>query len=266
MQVAGRWLGADLKEFGPMRAAILTFLLAATSSAVAGAAVAQVGMDAGARICGEIQLRDESAEAFTQRLAAEGETPMWIWLAIDGMQGGPDRMSFTLQQINGARVLFANGGIDDAANDNLAQALARHGPIDEVWLNSPGGNSRVGVQMGHTLRDAGLITMVKAGHGCASACSTAFLGGLMRRVEPGAIYGVHMYSSQINGAGPAVTQDLYNDIQWQGAMGAAERIAFAQEMGVTRKWASIWSSTRPGCMTFMSQAELSSTLVNNLLD
>jgi hypothetical protein len=107
---------------------------------------------------------------------------------------------------------------------------------------------------------------VKAGNGCASACSTAFLGGLMRRVEPGAIYGVHMYSTQIDGAGPAVTQDLFNDIQWQGAMGATERIFYAQEMGVTRKWASIWSGTRPGCMTFMSQTELSSTLVNNLLD
>ena len=88
----------------------------------------------------------------------------------------------------------------------------------------------------------------------------------MRRVEPGAVYGVHMYSTQVDGTGPAVTQALFNDIQWQGAMGATERIAYAQEMGVTRKWASIWSGTRPGCMTFMSQAELSETLVNNLLD
>lgn len=250
-----------------LRAATRLTVFAMAGWLAAGGAHAQTAVTgAGALICGDAQLRDESAEDFARRQLVESETPMWIWLAIDTMQGGPELMTFTLQQMNGARVLIAEGAIDDTANDRLRQALAQHRPVDEVWFNSPGGNSRVGVQMAHTLRATGLITMVKAGHGCASACSTALLGGLMRRVEPGAIYGVHMYSSQVDGAGPPVTQDLYNDIQWQGAMGAAERIAFAQEMGVTRKWASIWSGTRPGCMTFLSQDELSSTLVNNLLD
>lgn len=225
-----------------------------------------VNLEIGARVCGPDQLLDETPEEFRQRLAEERGTPDWIWTAIDGMQSGPDRMTFTAREFNGERILFANGAIDENANENLKAALGRHGPVAEVWLNSPGGNSRIGVQMGHTLRAAGVITMVKAGHGCASACSTAFLGGMLRKVEPGAVYGVHMYSTQINGSGPALSQDIYNDIQWQGAMGATERIFFAQEMGVTRKWASIWSSTRPGCMTFMSQAELSASLVNNLLD
>lgn len=225
-----------------------------------------VNLEMGARVCGPDQLLDESADEYRQRVVDESNTPDWIWTAIDGMQSGPDQMTFTIRELNGERILFANGAIDGRANDNLKAALQRHAPVSEVWLNSPGGNSRVGVLMGHTLREAGLITVVKAGHGCASACSTAFLGGLMRKVEPGAVYGVHMYSTQLSGSGPALSQDIYNDIQWQGAMGATERIFFAQEMGVTRKWASIWSSTRPGCMTFMSQAELSASLVNNLLD
>lgn len=223
-------------------------------------------LEMGARVCGPDQLLDETPEEYRQRLAAERDTPDWIWTAIDGMQSGPDRMTFTVREFNGERILFANGAIDEKANENLKAALKRHAPVAEVWFNSPGGNSRVGVEMGHTLRAEGVITMVKAGHGCASACSTAFLGGMLRKVEPGAVYGVHMYSTQLSGSGPALSQDIYNDIQWQGAMGATERIFFAQEMGVTRKWASIWSSTRPGCMTFMSQAELSASLVNNLLD
>lgn len=253
-----------------MRAATvsLPFALAAVLAAAVPASAQTVGvnLEMGARVCGPDQLIDETASEFEARLRSERSTPEWIWTAIDGMQSGPDKMTFTLKNVNGLRVLFANGAIDDRAHDNLKTALAKNGPIDEVWLNSPGGNSRVGVQMGHTLRAEGIITMVKAGHGCASACSTAFLGGMMRRVEPGAVYGVHMYSTQLSGSGPALSQDIYNDIQWQGAMGATDRIFYAQEMGVTRKWASIWSGTRPGCMTFMSQSELAATLVNNLLD
>ncbi len=243
-------------------------LMALTLASALPHAVAQPGenMELGARVCGSERLLDETPDEFHQRIEDESYTPDWIWTAIDGMQGGPDRMAFTIRNISGERVLFANGLIDELANENLKAALARHAPVSEVWFNSPGGNSRIGVQMAHTLRSEGLITAVKAGHGCASACSTAFLGGIMRRVEPGAIYGVHMYSTQINGSGPAISQDIYNDIQWQGAMGATERIFFAQEMGVTRKWASIWSGTRPGCMTFMSQSELSASLVNNLID
>lgn len=249
-----------------MRTARLTAILLAAAFHAPAMAQEAASLEVGARVCGPAQLRDETAEEFEQRKAAEDATPGWIWLAADTMQSAPERMSFELKVVNNVRVLFANGSIDDNADANLRAALARHAPVEEVWLNSPGGNSRVGVQMGHTLRERGLITMVKAGNGCASACSTAFLGGLMRRVEPGAVYGVHMYSTQVDGVGPAVTQDLFNDIQWQGAMGATDRIFYAQEMGVTRKWASIWSNTRPGCMTFMSQTELSSTLVNNLLD
>ena len=251
-----------------MRAATLTAILMATALHPCFQAHAQTpaNFEVGARVCGPTQLLDETVAEFEQRQAAEDGTPGWIWLAMDTMEGAPERMIFELRVVNGVRVLQANGAIDDQADANLRAALARHGPIEEVWLNSPGGNSRVGVQMGHTLRERGLITMVKAGNGCASACSTAFLGGLMRRVEPGAIYGVHMYTTQVDGARPAVTQDVFNDIQWQGAMGATDRIFYAQEMGVARKWASIWSSTRPGCMTFMSQSELSSSLVNNLLD
>lgn len=251
-----------------MRAASFSVGLVSVSliAAAAAPAGAQTNLEIGARVCGISQLIDETDQEYEARLNSEDATPDWIWGAIDVMQGAPDTMTFTVKEQNGERILFANGGIDDRANDNLKAALARHGPIAEVWFNSPGGNSRVGVQMGQTLRSEGVITMVKAGNGCASACSTAFLGGMLRKVEPGAVYGVHMYATQLNGSGPVLSQDIYNDIQWQGAMGATERIFYAQEMGVTRKWASIWSGTRPGCMTFMSQSELSATLVNNVLD
>jgi hypothetical protein len=72
-----------------------------------------------------------------------------------------------------------------------------------------------------------------------------------------------MYATVLDGPGER-SAAAFNDIQWQGAMGAAERMRYVQEMGVSVRWLEIWSSTRPGCMTFMSQDELVSTFVSNI--
>ena len=59
------------------------------------------------------------------------------------------------------------------ATGHLEAALTAYAPVHEVWLNSPGGNSRVGTEMGEILRSEMIATRVRKGHGCASACSTA---------------------------------------------------------------------------------------------
>jgi hypothetical protein len=222
----------------------------------------------GARICGAGQQISESEAQYEARLAAEDRMPEWIWAAVDTMQDAPDRMTFTFRVAGGERVLVADGLIDRNAAVHLRRALKRHAPISEIWFNSPGGDSEVGMEMGHILRDEfGQVGVrVRAGEGCASACSTAFLGGFMRMVEPGALYGVHMYSTDARGLGGVeLSKDVFNDIQWQGARGASERLIYVQQMGISLKWLDLWSATPPGCMTFLSQDELGATLVNNVV-
>ena len=88
----------------------------------------------------------------------------------------------------------------------------------------------------------------------------------MRTVEPGAVYGVHMYSTDAQGLGRVeLSKDVFNDIQWQGARGASERLIYVQQMGISAKWLELWSMTPPGCMTFLSQDDLKATLVNNVV-
>src|SRR5262249_680969 len=150
----------------------------------------------GAQICGADPLPDETQDEFNRRVDRERNIPDWIWDDLDAVQAAPKDMTFTLRLIGNDRVLLASGGIDDDAADRLSRALQTNAPVNEVWFNSPGGNSFVGVQMGDILRKNMVTTRVKAGSGCASACSTAFLGGVMRKVEPGAAYGVHMFTTE----------------------------------------------------------------------
>src|SRR3982751_1503630 len=56
-------------------------------------------------------------------------------------------MRFTVQAINGHRVLLAEGQIDSNLLPRL-QAALRDDTIEEMWLRSPGGDARVGNQAG----------------------------------------------------------------------------------------------------------------------
>lgn len=243
------------------RLAVLVGLLLAC----APEAIAQAGdnLELGARICSEARMLHETTDQYKQRQERELYTPSWVWKSVDSMNATPETMTYVFRVIDGQRVLLASGMIDAEAAIHLESALKAFGPIHEVWLNSPGGNSRVGLDMGAVLRKYQVLTRVRSGDGCASACSTAFLGGVMRDVEPGGLYGVHMYTTQID-VHEVLDQDAFNTVQWGGAQGAADRMAYVQKMGVGLKWLQLWSDTAPGCMTFMSQEEMRAAFVNNL--
>jgi hypothetical protein len=241
------------------------WVFAGVAVLMASPAFAQIGrnQEIGARICPSQRMIHESQDQYERRLLDESDTPDWIWSAVETMQAVPDRMSFEFRIVGGTRVLIATGQVDKGAPFRLETALKRNYPVHEVWFNSPGGDSYAGVEMGDILRREPLVTRVRSGNGCASACSTAFLGGMMRQVEPGAVYGVHMYTTEINGT-DVLDQETFNAVQWGGAQGAAERMAYVERMGVSIKWLQLWSGTAPGCMTFMSQDELHDSFVNNL--
>jgi hypothetical protein len=209
------------------------------------------------------QMAHESQAEYQQRVSAQRALPDWIFDSIDKMQSGPATMTITFRQVGNDRVLIANGEVDNNAAARLSGALSQYGPIHEVWFNSPGGSSYQGVLMGEMLREHGASTRVLAGDGCASACSTAFLGGIMRRVEPGAVYGIHIYSRPLDTYGPA-SQDEQNALVQREVREATQRSFYVSKMGVGKLWLDLWSNTNPGCMTFMSQREMRDSFVNNI--
>lgn len=209
------------------------------------------------------QMAHESQAEYQQRVSAQRALPDWIFDSIDRMQSGPSTMTITFRQVGNDRVLIANGEVDNNAAARLSSALSQYGPIHEVWFNSPGGSSYQGVLMGEMLREHGASTRVLAGDGCASACSTAFLGGIMRRVEPGAVYGIHIYSRPLDTYGPA-SQDEQNALVQREVREATQRSFYVSKMGVGKLWLDLWSNTNPGCMTFMSQREMRDSFVNNI--
>ena len=102
----------------------------------------------------------------------------------------------TYRYVNGptGRILLAEGKVKPGESGRLLQMLNSGGSVEEIWLNSPGGNAVEGPKMGRVIRQKGLAVRLKTQHACISACSYAFLSGAIRIVEPGAHYGVHMFS------------------------------------------------------------------------
>lgn len=142
--------------------------VAATALLATGPADAQ----AGGRYCGTYDV-----PAGVSNTAAYG-APM-SYRVIDSPEG---------------RVLLAQGEVMPGEVDKLRRSLEASGAIEEIWFDSPGGNALEGPKMGRLIRRLGLATRVKAGHSCSSACSYAFLGGVIRIVEPGGYYGIHMFT------------------------------------------------------------------------
>lgn len=254
-----------MKRLGHILVAVLMGAFALPASAQTGGPNAGGNMmELGGLICfSNGQMAHESQSEYQQRVRNQRALPDWIFDAIDKMQGGPSTMSITFYKNGNDRVLIANGEVDQNAAARLAEGIRQYGPIHEVWFNSPGGSSHQGVLMGEMIREHGASTRVLRGDGCASACSTAFLGGVMRKVEPGAVYGIHIYSRPLNSYGPA-SQDEQNALVQREVREATQRSFYVGKMGVGKLWLDLWSATNPGCMTFMSQAEMRKAFVNNI--
>jgi hypothetical protein len=152
-------------------------------------------------------------------------------------------MAFTVAERDGKRVLLAEGAIDDGVVPRLTAALAGNGVIDEIWLRSPGGNAKVGNQAGMLIRKAGIPTRIPNGWACFSACNFMFMGGIVRIVDPGGTFIVHMFTHtndrQVIAAevmrGTESTVGLIGEIEQGSAMLASEDNDFLIRMGVSRK-------------------------------
>ena len=152
-------------------------------------------------------------------------------------------MRFTLDTSNGQRVLRAEGLIDEDVPLRLEDALKTNGPVDEIWIRSPGGIARAGNEAGKIIRKAGIPTRIPGGWACFSACNFIFMGGPIRFVDSGGLFVVHMFthvsdkeavrSELAKGTENAI--GLIGDVEQDSALLASEDNDFLIRMGVSRK-------------------------------
>lgn len=116
-----------------------------------------------------------------------------------------DNLQFSLVPAGRRNVLVAWGGIDGGDSERFRTALDAAGPIEEIWLDSPGGVLSEGMEMGRILHARRLTTRIPRGLQCISACNFIFMGGKIRYIETGGIFGVHMFASN---AADTIRNDL----------------------------------------------------------
>jgi hypothetical protein len=181
-------------------------------------------------------LASQTASAQQARMDPDNPTcpPSPNWSALNEMR-------FTVQTINGKRVLLAEGQIDAGIVPRLQVAL-RDESIEEIWLRSSGGDARAGNEAGRVIRSTTLPTRIPAGWACFSACNSLFMGGLLRFVDDGGLFIVHMFTftsdrqtiRQQVARGEDNTIGLIGDIEQQSALLASEDNNFLIRMGISR--------------------------------
>jgi hypothetical protein len=131
-------------------------------------------------------------------------------------------------------IILGEGDVVEGDADRLRSLMAQTGDGDplgraqspELHLNSPGGDSWEGIALGRAIRDLRLVTFVPEGAICASACTTAFLGGVERGVA--GEYRIHAAARDFTDANPT-TEEL-NKFQEQLQILTVAYTSFARDM------------------------------------
>ncbi|MDO1585259.1 hypothetical protein [Rhizobium oryzicola] len=162
------------------------------------------------------------------------------------------RADATLERVpiqNAPPVLLLKG--EFSLSDNpaaLAREVAATG-AKAITFNSNGGNVVSAMAYGRMIRSLGLATFQLRAAQCASACTLAFLGGVIRQAEPGSV-GVHQSSfspeSGVEGrAAVAAVQTM-----------TAEIMTYLIEMGVDPKLLQLSLSVPSDDMRYLTAAEM----------
>ncbi len=135
-------------------------------------------------------------------------------------------LEFSTRAQGRGSVIIAQGPIQTGDGARLRALVAQTRGVDEVWFNSPGGAAVEGLVLGRAIRDMGLATRIPNGAMCASACSYAFLGGLIRSVDQGGRYGVHMFTAARD---DSFIREVARVVQESGPQGAAQVVMFIEQ-------------------------------------
>ena len=139
-------------------------------------------------------------------------------------------------------MLKAEGQIDQDVPTKLQDAIKANDP-QEIWLRSPGGDARAGNAAGKIIRHAMIPTRIPEGWACFSACNFMFMGGVVRYVDPGGPFVVHMFTHVGDKEAVAVRAEkgtdkaigMIGDVEQDSALLASEDNDFLIRMGVSRK-------------------------------
>ena len=150
---------------------------------------------------------------------------------------------------DGITVVFVRGTF--AWEDSLAsfRQIVRANHATAVSFSSDGGNVAKAMELGREIRLLGLSTLQLRSLECASACALAFMGGVQRFAEPGAI-GVHKSSFSPDAAldvdtAVAAIQEL-----------TAEIVAYMAEMGIDPRLLQVALKTEANDMRYLSGQEM----------
>jgi ATP-dependent protease ClpP protease subunit len=154
------------------------------------------------------------------------------------------KMEFSVRQVDGVKVIVAEGRIDTGVVDRLKGVLAKHPDVYEIWLSSPGGDARAGNAAGRLIRDTlDVTTRIPSGWACYSACNFMFMSGRSRFIDPGGEFIVHMFTRTGDrdsidmsvAMGTDATTELIGEIEQDAAQLASEDNDFLIRMFLSRE-------------------------------
>lgn len=148
---------------------------------------------------------------------------------------------------------------DFAFNDDyswLSPAVQNNQAIG-ITFYSPGGNPTKAMEFGRLIRAMNLATVQPRAFECASACALAFLGGVWRYADPGAI-GVHKASFNPNFA--VNSADAVSSIQQL----TADIVSYMVQMGVDPSLLQVALSYDSDDIRYLSKSEMEHYRVTTL--
>lgn len=150
---------------------------------------------------------------------------------------------------DGIRYVVVSGEFDHSDDlSKFVEIIKSHNPV-AVIFNSPGGNLAKAMEFGRLVRSSGLDTIQFRGVECESACALAFMGGVTRTANTGAI-GVH--KSSFSGDHTVDAQVAVSAVQQI----TADIITYMIEMGVDPSVLQIALQYESDDMRYLSRSEM----------
>lgn len=176
-------------------------------------------------------------------------------LGLWGLQVGTSNEALAALQYepqtteSGTRFILVSGQFDaDEPLEGFITLVGTHKP-SFVTFQSPGGNVGSAMRLGRMIRGLGLSTIQIRALECSSACSLAFLGGVWRGADSGAI-GVHQ--SSFGDTSGMDTKTAVDAIQ----AGTAMIIGYISEMGADPALLQVALQYSSNDMRYLSSSEM----------